>query len=97
RHPDEIFTGEALDFWRVEAAEPPRLLRLRAEMRLPGRAWLQWESFPEKGGTRLVQTALFAPTGLLGAAYWYGLYPFHQFIFSAMVDALARRAEMSQK
>jgi hypothetical protein len=93
RHPDEIFTGEALDFWRVEAADPPRLLRLRAEMRLPGRAWLQWEAFPEEGGTRLVQTALFAPNGLLGTAYWYGLYPFHQFIFSAMVDALARRAE----
>ncbi|MDD5305564.1 MAG: SDR family oxidoreductase [Elusimicrobia bacterium] len=97
RHPDEIFPGEALDFWRVEAAEPPRLLRLRAEMRLPGRAWLQWEAFPEEGGTRLVQTALFAPNGLLGTAYWYGLYPFHQFIFSAMVDALARRAEAGQK
>ena len=93
RHPDEILPGEALDFWRVEAAVPPRLLRLRAEMRLPGRAWLQWEAFPEEGGTRLVQTALFAPDGLLGTAYWYGLYPFHQFIFSAMVDALARRAE----
>ncbi|MEK7234776.1 MAG: DUF2867 domain-containing protein [Elusimicrobiota bacterium] len=93
RHPDEIFTGEALDFWRVEACEPPRLLRLRAEMRLPGRAWLQWETFPEEGGTRLVQTALFAPDGLIGAVYWYGLYPFHQFIFSALVDALARRAE----
>jgi len=93
RHPDEILVGEALDFWRVEAAEPPHLLRLRAEMRLPGRAWLQWETFPEDGGTRLVQTALFAPFGLLGTVYWYGLYPFHQFIFSAMVDALARRAE----
>ena len=93
RHPDEIYPGEALDFWRVEAAVPPRLLRLRAEMRLPGRAWLQWEAFPEDGGTRLVQTALFAPNGLLGTAYWYGLYPFHKFIFSAMVDALARRAE----
>lgn len=93
RHPDEILPGEALDFWRVEVAEPPRLLRLRAEMRLPGRAWLQWETFPENGGTRLVQTALFAPNGLIGTLYWYGLYPFHQFIFSAMVDALARRAE----
>ena len=95
RHPDEILPGEALDFWRVEVAEPPRLLRLRAEMRLPGRAWLQWETFPEEGGTRLVQTALFAPNGLLGTVYWYGLYPFHQFIFSAMVEALARRAERS--
>lgn len=96
RHPDEILPGEALDFWRVEAVEPPRLLRLRAEMRLPGRAWLQWEALPEEGGTRLVQTALFAPDGLLGTAYWYGLYPFHQFIFSAMVDALAGRAETAE-
>lgn len=93
RHPDEIHTGEALDFWRVEAAKPGRLLRLRAEMRLPGRAWLQWEARPEDGGARLVQTASFAPDGLLGTAYWYGLYPFHQFIFSAMVEALAKRAE----
>lgn len=93
RHPDEILPGEALDFWRVEAAEPPRLLRLRAEMRLPGRAWLQWETIPENGGTRLVQTASFAPDGLLGTLYWYGLYPFHKFIFSAMVAELARRAE----
>lgn len=94
RHPDEILPGEALDFWRVEAAKPPRLLRLRAEMRLPGRAWLQWETFPEEGGTRLVQTALFAPNGLPGTLYWHGLYPFHKFIFSAMVKALARRAEL---
>jgi uncharacterized protein YbjT (DUF2867 family) len=93
RHPDEILPGEALDFWRVEAAKPPHLLRLRAEMRLPGRAWLQWVAVPEAGGTRLVQTALFAPNGLTGTIYWYGLYPFHQFIFSAMVEALARRAE----
>lgn len=93
RDPDEILTGEALDFWRVEAARPPALLRLRAEMRLPGRAWLQWETHPEDGGTRLVQTALFAPDGLFGTLYWYCLYPFHKFIFSAMVDELARRAE----
>lgn len=96
RHPDELLAGEALDFWRVEAVEPPRLLRLRAEMRLPGRAWLEWEAIAEEGGTRLVQRALFAPDGLLGTAYWYGLYPFHQFIFSAMVEALARRAESSK-
>ena len=93
RHPDEILMGEALDFWRVEVVDPPRLLRLRAEMRLPGRAWLEWEAIAEGEGTRLVQTAVFAPAGLVGAAYWYGLYPFHKFIFSAMVDALAERAE----
>jgi hypothetical protein len=93
RHPDELLAGEAVDFWRVEAVERPRLLRLRAEMRLPGRAWLQWEAVPAEGGTRLVQTALFAPSGLFGTLYWYGLYPFHQFIFSAMAAELARRAE----
>lgn len=93
RHPEEVLPGEALDFWRVEAVEPPRLLRLRAEMRLPGRAWLEWKTAEEAGGTRLVQTALFAPSGLFGTLYWYGLYPFHQFIFSAMVRELARRAE----
>ncbi|TBR24785.1 SDR family oxidoreductase [bacterium] len=93
RHPDEVLAGEAVDFWRVEAVERPRLLRLRAEMRLPGRAWLQWEAVPIDGGTRLVQTALFEPSGLFGTLYWYGLYPFHQFIFSAMAAELARRAE----
>lgn len=93
RHPDELFPGEAVDFWRVEAVERPRLLRLRAEMRLPGRAWLQWEALPAEGGTRLVQTALFEPNGLFGTLYWYVLYPFHQFIFSALAAELARRAE----
>lgn len=96
RHPNELLSGEALDFWRVEDVQPPRLLRLRAEMRLPGRAWLEWEAIAEEGGTRLVQTALFAPNGLWGTAYWYGLYPFHRFIFSALVDALASRAERGE-
>jgi uncharacterized protein YbjT (DUF2867 family) len=92
RDPLEILPGEALDFWRVEEVRPPHLLRLRAEMRLPGKAWLQFEAVPENGGTRLVQTALFAPRGMWGALYWYGSFPFHRFIFSAMVDALARDA-----
>jgi uncharacterized protein YbjT (DUF2867 family) len=88
RHPTEAFAGETIDFWRVEIAEPPRLLRLRAEMRLPGRAWLQWEARPENRGTRLVQTAFFAPKGLFGFLYWYGLYPFHRRIFSDLIQAL---------
>jgi len=92
RHPRELLTGEAVDFWRVEAVEPPRLLRLRAEMRLPGRAWLQWEAVPERTGTRLVQTALFAPVGLHGALYWGVLYPAHRLIFSGLVRAIAREA-----
>jgi len=93
RHPQELLPGESVDFWRVETVEPGHLLRLRAEMLLPGRAWLQWEAVPEDGGTRLVQTALFAPTGFWGSVYWYGLYPIHGFIFSGLVRAIARAAE----
>jgi len=89
----ELWPGEALDFWRVEAVEAPRLLRLRAEMKVPGRAWLQYEAVPEGPGTRLVQTALFEPEGLAGALYWYLLYPVHARIFSDLARALARRAE----
>jgi uncharacterized protein YbjT (DUF2867 family)/uncharacterized protein YndB with AHSA1/START domain len=93
RHPLELRVGEAVDFWRVEEIEEPRLLRLRAEMKLPGRAWLQWEAEPEGDQTRLIQAALFAPKGFLGWLYWYVLYPVHAFIFDDMVDAVARVAE----
>jgi uncharacterized protein YndB with AHSA1/START domain len=93
RDPSRLLVGEALDFWRVEAVEPPRRLRLRAEMRVPGAAWLEWEAVPEGDGTRLVQTATFIPRGLAGTLYWYGLYPVHRFIFSDMVAAIARDAE----
>ncbi len=93
RHPDELRVGEAVDFWRAEVVEPPERLRLRAEMRLPGRAWLQWETRAEAEGTRLVQTAYFAPRGLPGLLYWYGLYPAHAVIFGGLVRAIARRAE----
>jgi len=92
RHPTELQMGEAVDFWRVEAVEPGRLLRLRAEMKVPGRAWLQWESLPEEGGTRLVQKALFAPAGLLGLLYWYAMFLPHAFIFSRLIDEVARLA-----
>jgi len=92
RHPVDLQPGEAVDFWRVEDARPPELLLLRAEMKVPGKAWLQWEAVPEGNGTRLIQRAFFSPTGFWGAAYWYGLYPLHRFIFSALVDALARDA-----
>ncbi len=93
RHPDELRTGDALDFWRVEAVEAPSLLRLRAEMKVPGEAWLEFETRPEGDGTRLVQTAIFAPKGLLGHVYWTLLYPFHALIFGRMVRRLARTAE----
>jgi hypothetical protein len=92
RHPTELLPGEAVDFWRVEALEPDRLLRLRAEMRLPGEAWLEWRILPEDVGCRLIQTAYFAPRGLTGFLYWWLLYPFHRRIFSDLVGAVRREA-----
>jgi uncharacterized protein YbjT (DUF2867 family) len=94
RDADEIRVGDALDFFRVEAIEPGRLIRLRSEMVLPGEAWLQFEAQPlPEGHTRLVQTILMAPKGLLGFLYWYGLYPFHGLIFAKLVKRIAERAE----
>ena len=93
RDPDAVRVGDAVDFWRVEAVEEPRSLRLRAEMKVPGRAWLQFEANPlPTGGTELVQTAFFAPRGLFGLVYWYALYPVHALIFSKLVERIARRA-----
>ncbi|MCA9728995.1 MAG: SDR family oxidoreductase [Candidatus Eisenbacteria bacterium] len=93
RHPQEVRVGDALDFWRVEAVEPDRMMRLRAEMKVPGKAWLQFEASPRKDGTTLLsQTAFFAPKGLGGWLYWYALYPVHRIIFNGMIDAIARRS-----
>ncbi len=93
RDPDQVRPGDAVDFWRAEAVEPPRLLRLRAEMRVPGRAWLQFEARPgDDGRVQLVQTAYFAPRGLAGLAYWYALYPIHRVIFGGLVRRVAERA-----
>jgi uncharacterized protein YbjT (DUF2867 family) len=95
RHPDQLHEGEALDFWRVEAIEPDRKLRLRAEMKLPGRGWLQYEANDiEEGQSELTQTAYFAPKGLLGLVYWYGSYPVHSLIFARTIEEIARRAEI---
>ena len=91
--------GDALDFWRVEAVRPPdragsALLRLRAEMLVPGRAWLEFRIEPRSGGgTVLTQRALFAPRGLAGRAYWVAMAPFHPFIFKSMAVTLTRQAE----
>lgn len=94
RDPNEARVGDAVDFWRVEAVEPGRLLRLRAEMKVPGRAWLEFRAEPRaEGQTVLSQTAFFASRGLSGLLYWYLLYPIHALIFSGMIQALARRAE----
>ena len=94
RDPDRLRVGDVLDFWRVEELTPDRLLRLRAEMRVAGGAWLQFECEPrEDGGTRLVQTAYFAPRGLAGLLYWYGLYPIHKAVFAGTIRNLAQSAE----
>lgn len=94
RDPDEVRVGDALDFWRVEAVEPDHLLRLRAEMKVPGRAWLQFQIQEQNNDQSLLsQTAFFAPKGLSGLLYWYLLYPFHSLIFSGMIRKVAERAE----
>lgn len=93
RHPVQLLPGEALDFWRVEEVHKPETLRLRAEMKVPGRAWLEWQAMPEGNGTRLVQTALFEPSGLWGVLYWRSLYPIHRFIFDDMIRAIAEDAK----
>lgn len=86
--------GDIVDFWRVEAIEPTKLLRLKAEMRLPGEAWLQFRLIP-KGDNEsvLVQAAVFEPRGMLGLFYWYALLPLHALIFSGLCNAIAERAE----
>ena len=95
RHPDEIHAGESLDFWRVEAIEPNRLMRLRAEMKVPGDAWLQFESVPQEDGkTLLIVNAFFDVHGMLGVLYWYAMYPFHKFIFDGLTKQLASRARV---
>ncbi len=93
RHPTQLMPGETVDFWRVEEVREGRLLRLRAEMKVPGQAWLQWEAWPEENGTRLVQCAIFRPQGFPGVLYWYSLYAVHKYIFSAMIRAIGRLAE----
>lgn len=94
RHPDEIRPGESLDFWRVEAVEKNRLLRLRAEMKVPGKAWLEFQSEPQDGGTLLTVTAYFASRGFWGFIYWYLMWPFHAFLFNGLTRRLASRARV---
>ncbi len=94
RDPQEVRVGDAVDFWRVEAVELNHLLRLRAEMKVPGRAWLEFRVEPIDASTsKLSQTAFFAPRGLAGLLYWYLLYPIHSFIFSGLAKKLALLAE----
>ena len=95
RHPDEIYVGESLDFWRVEALEPNRLMRLHAEMKVPGEAWLQFESLSQEDGKTLLKVdAYFDARGFGGLLYWYSMFPFHKFIFDGLTSRLASRARV---
>ena len=91
-HAERLRVGDPLDFWRVEALEPGRRLLLRAEMKLPGRAWLEFEVEPEGAGVRIRQTALFDPVGLSGLAYWHAIRPLHVWVFSRMLRGIAGAA-----
>jgi len=94
RDPEDLRVGDTLDFWRVERVEPGRLIRLRAEMRFPGRAWLEFEARPAANGqTLLLQTAFFDPKGLAGFLYWYVQYPMHALVFSGLIRRVAESAE----
>ncbi|GAA1621141.1 SDR family oxidoreductase [Catellatospora bangladeshensis] len=93
RDPVRLYTGEALDFWRVEEIEPGRLLRLRAEMMLPGRAWLELRVCDDPQGSRYEQRAVFIPRGLAGHLYWRSISPFHAIVFGGMARNIARAAE----
>ncbi|GAA0720853.1 SDR family oxidoreductase [Dactylosporangium roseum] len=98
RDPHRLYVGEALDFWRVEEIVPGELLRLRAEMRLPGRAWLEMRVVGDgSGGTVYEQRAVFLPKGLAGHAYWWSVAPFHAFVFGGMARNIARTATRPAK
>ena len=102
RDPEEIRVGDPIDFWRVEAVVPGELLRLRAEMRLPGVASLEWSIEPAPASEhgprcRIRQTATFVPRGLWGRVYWYAVSPFHHFVFPDLLDGIATDAELAHQ
>ena len=97
RDPEACVAGDPIDFWRVEAIEPDRRLRLRAEMKVPGRAWLEFSVDPlTESTTRIRQVARFEPTGVWGRMYWYALLPAHAIIFSGMLRRIGNRAEQAR-
>ncbi|MBP2680381.1 MAG: family oxidoreductase [Candidatus Krumholzibacteriota bacterium] len=92
RDPEKLVVGDVVDCWRVETLEPGRRIRFVAEMKVPGRAWLEFEFKEADGKTAITQTAVFDPLGLGGLAYWYALYPAHRIIFSGMLRRISRLA-----
>jgi uncharacterized protein YbjT (DUF2867 family) len=93
RHPERLQSGDTVDFWRVESIDENRRLRLLAEMKLPGRAWLEFEIEARGSGSLIRQTAIFDPIGLGGLLYWYILYPLHQLIFAKMLERIAAASQ----
>jgi hypothetical protein len=93
RDREDLKAGDTLDCWRVEAIEPGRMLRLAAEMRVPGRAWLEFEVTGDGKESVIRQTAIFDPVGLKGLIYWYSVYPLHQFVFAGMLRGIANAVE----
>jgi hypothetical protein len=93
RHPELVALHDTIDFWRVSAVEPNRVLQLSAEMKLPGDAWLEWRVEDDATTRTLVQSAYFRPRGLFGRLYWYAMFPFHVFIFRQMANRITRTAE----
>ena len=89
RSDDELSVGDRVDCWVVESLQPDRCLRLAATMKLPGKAWLQFEVEEKDGGSTIRQTATFSPRGLAGLAYWYILYPAHRVMFAGMLRSIA--------
>jgi hypothetical protein len=90
---DSLIIGDTLDWWRVEAFEPDHRLRLAAEMKVPGRAWLEFEVEGGVTGSTIRQTAMFDPVGLLGLLYWYTLYPLHYVMFAGMLRGIVQAVE----
>ena len=98
RNAYHLRVGETVDFWRVEELQPERLLRLRAEMKMPGLAWLELSVTPtdDEGMSVYQQRAIYHPHGLAGHAYWWSVAPFHGIVFGSMVRNIARTAERVQ-
>jgi len=93
RDPNQVRVGDTLDFWRVEQIDENKILRLSAEMKVPGRAWLEFEVTENDGVSTVRQTAIFDPVGLFGIVYWYSLFPLHEFVFRGMLRNICKAAE----
>lgn len=97
RNRQSLALGDAVDWWRVEEIVPNQLLRLRAEMLAPGRAWLEFSVAPTDSGSRYTQRAVFFPHGIAGRLYWLAILPFHGLIFSSMSRRITAAAEASER